>query len=206
MIPEPCYDNGNRLRKEGYAIQPQEIPVREKNIVLIGFMGVGKTTVGQLVAKKLYRDFIDIDEEIVRSFGLPPTEIFRLHGEETFRRVERETIVHVCTESRLKVIALGGGAYMQEEVRRVCLDHGIVFFIDLSWDSWKDRLPLILDSRPVLQNKTLKEIEELFLARKTAYSLHNSRVPADQRDPDKTAAEIVESIKTVWDIYQPHNG
>ncbi|WP_425430473.1 shikimate kinase [Desmospora activa] len=187
-------------------IQSQEVPIREKNIVLIGFMGVGKTTIGQLVAKKLYRDFIDIDEEINQSFDLPTTEIFRLHGEAEFRRVERETIVHHCAHSRLKVIALGGGAYMQEEVRRVCLDHCIVFLIDLSWDSWKDRLPLILDSRPVLQNKTLEEIEELFLTRKAAYSLHNSRVDADQLEPEKTAEEIVQSIKTVWDIYQPHHG
>lgn len=185
-------------------MQPQEIPVREKNIVFIGFMGVGKTTIGRIVAKKLYRDFIDIDEEINQLTGLTPTDIFKLYGEEKFRQIERETIVRVCTSSRLKVIALGGGAYMQEEVRRVCLENCLVLFIDLSWDSWKHRLPLILDSRPVLQNKTLDEIERLFWKRKNAYSLHNSRIPTDNRDPEQISDQIVESIKTVWDIYQPN--
>ena len=53
-----------------------ELPLREKSIVFVGFMGVGKTTIGKLVAKKLYRDFIDIDEEIEKEFGMPTREIF----------------------------------------------------------------------------------------------------------------------------------
>src|SRR5690606_28935148 len=107
---------------------------------------------------------------------LSPKEIFQLYGEQKFRQIEREIIIKICTSSRLKVIALGGGAYMQKEVRQVCLANCIVIFIDLSWDAWKHRLPLILDSRPVLQNKTLEEIEQLFFERYAAYSLNNSRI------------------------------
>jgi shikimate kinase len=58
-----------------------ELPLREKSIVFVGFMGVGKTTIGRLVAKKLYRDFVDIDEEIEKEFGMPTTEIFEKFGE-----------------------------------------------------------------------------------------------------------------------------
>lgn len=58
------------------------IPVRERNIVLIGFMGVGKTTIGQLVAKKLYRDFIDIDQEIEKDFNMSIPEMFEEKGED----------------------------------------------------------------------------------------------------------------------------
>lgn len=168
-------------------------------------MGVGKTTIGRIVARKLYRDFIDIDEEINRLVGLSPKEIFQLYGEQKFRQIEREIIIKICTSSRLKVIALGGGAYMQKEVRQVCLANCIVIFIDLSWDAWKHRLPLILDSRPVLQNKTLEEIEQLFFERYAAYSLNNSRILTDNWAPEQAANEIVESIKTTWDIYQPLN-
>ncbi|SFI78833.1 shikimate kinase [Thermoflavimicrobium dichotomicum] len=180
-----------------------EIPIREKNIVLIGFMGVGKTTIGRLVAKKLYRDFIDIDEEIEKTYNMPVTQIFKELGEKKFRQMEREIITKICSNTRLKIIALGGGAYLQEEVRKVCLSKCIVYFLDLSWDSWKERLPLIINSRPVLQNKTLDEIEALFFKRRAAYSLHNSKVSTNDLDPETAANYIVDSLITAWDLYQP---
>ncbi|WP_019121825.1 shikimate kinase [Brevibacillus massiliensis] len=182
----------------------REFSIRESNIALIGFMGAGKSSVGRLVAKKLYRDFIDIDEEIVKKFGMPITEIFQKLGEEQFRKMERELITHYCTNTRLKILSLGGGAYLQEEVRNVCLTHCIVFFLDLSWDSWKDRLPLIIDSRPILQNKSLPEIEELFFKRREVYSINHSQFVTSNLDPETVAEQMVESLKTAWDTYQPH--
>src|SRR5690625_1814071 len=113
--------------------------IREKSLVFIGFMGVGKTTVAQLVAKKLYRDFIDIDEEIEKEFNLPTTEIFKQIGEKKFREKEKEYVLHYCKQP-LKVISLGGGAFMQEEIRKACLEHSIVFYLDISWDSWKEQI------------------------------------------------------------------
>jgi shikimate kinase len=180
------------------------IPLRERNIVLIGFMGVGKTTIGQLVAKKLYRDFIDVDQEIEKRHQMSIPAIFEQMGEDYFRKVERELIVDLCANTRLKIISLGGGAYLQEEVRKACLSHCIVFFLDLSWECWKERLPLIVDNRPVLKNKTLEEIEQLFFQRRNAYSIHNSRVLTNNLDPETVANEIVESIKWTWEVYEPN--
>ncbi|GIM46888.1 shikimate kinase [Collibacillus ludicampi] len=181
-----------------------EIPIREKNIVLIGFMGVGKTTIGKLVAQKLYRDFIDVDEEIEKIYKIPITQIFKELGEKEFRKFEKEFIVNTCSQTKLKVISLGGGAFLHEEVRNVCLSRCIVIYLDLSWESWKERLPLIIDSRPVLQNKTLEEIEEIFFKRREAYALHNSKICTNDLPPETVADSIVESIKMAWDLYQPH--
>lgn len=185
-------------------IENFDIPIREKNIVLIGFMGVGKTTIGKLVAKKLYRDFIDVDIELEKQNNMTVSEIFNKLGEKQFRQMERDYIVDICTNSRLKIISLGGGAYLQEEVRKVCLSKCLVFFLDLSWDSWKDRIPMIIDNRPVLKNKSLEEMEELFIKRQDAYSINNSRFSTNDLDPEAAADQIVESIKLAWDIYQPH--
>ncbi|MGA8943624.1 MAG: shikimate kinase [Thermoactinomyces sp.] len=177
-----------------------EIPSREKNLVLIGFMGAGKTTVGQLVAKKLHWDFIDIDLEIEKIYGMPIPEIFRKFGETHFRQLEKELILDICTNTRLKVISLGGGAYLQEEVREVCLDRCIVCFLDLSWEALKNRLPFIMDTRPVLQNKTLAEIEKLFRKRSAAYSMHHLKIGIDDIHFEKYADQIVELLNNSGEI------
>lgn len=179
----------------------QERSLREKSIVLVGFMGVGKTTIGKIVAKKLYRDFIDIDEEIEKEFGMPPTEIFATYGEKVFREKEKELLVSL-SQKPLQVISVGGGAFMQEEIRKACLANCLVFHLDLSWEHWKERLPLIIDSRPVLQNKSLDEIEELFYKRQEAYAHHHSKVNTDHLNEEEAADCIIKSLKTTWGLYE----
>lgn len=177
-----------------------KIPLREQSIVLIGFMGVGKTTIGQTVAKKLYRDFIDIDEEIERRFQMSPKEIFQKHGEAAFRKYEKEIISEMC-HKRLKIISLGGGAFLQKEIQDICLATTTIFFLDLSWDSWKERIGLLMDSRPVLQGKNMDEIKQLFDERQPIYEQHHSRVLTDNQDVEEVADYIVESLKLAWEIY-----
>jgi shikimate kinase len=185
---------------ESKMIEDAHIPVRERNIVLIGFMGVGKSTVGQILAKKLYRDFIDVDKEIEKMCHMPITEIFKQFGEQEFRKMEREYIVQACAHTRSKILSLGGGAFLQEEVRKACLTHCIVCFLDLSWESWKERLPFLIDSRPVLQNKSLDEMEELFRKRRDAYAYHHFKIPTNDLDPETIADHIVQSLHDYWDI------
>lgn len=182
------------------------IPLKEKNIVLIGFMGVGKTTIGQLLAHKLYRDFIDVDQQIEQEHGMPTTEIFKTLGEQQFRQMEKDHISNLCINTRLKVISLGGGAFLQEEIKKICLDTSIVFFLDLTWESWKDRLHMIVDTRPNLQNKSLEEIEALFYSRQHIYSLNHSKVKTDQLDPEEVADYIIQTLKLGWEIYEPTRG
>lgn len=164
-------------------------------------MGVGKTTIGHLLAKKLYRDFIDVDYEIEQQYKMPITQIFKSFGETKFRQMEKEYISNLCTNSRLKIISLGGGAFMQEEIRNICLSTSIVFFLDLTWETWKDRLQLIVDSRPVLQNKSLEEIENLFYTRQNLYALNHSSVNTDHLDPEEAADYIINTLKLGWEIY-----
>src|SRR5690625_4086850 len=174
--------------------------VREKSLVFIGFMGVGKTTVAQLVAKKLYRDFIDIDQEIEKEFRMPTTEIFKQFGEEIFWEREKEYILHYAKQP-LKVISVGGGAFMQAEIRNACLDHCIVFYLDITWDSWKDRLNMLIDSRPVLKERAIEDIEALFHERKSTYEEHNSKLMTDDFNEEEVANYIIESVKLAWDLY-----
>lgn len=181
----------------------RSIPVRERSIVLIGFMGVGKTTIGQLVAKKLYRDFIDVDQEIENAFNMTIPELFKAKGEAFFRKTEKDVIVNLCEQTKYKVISLGGGAFNQEEVRKKCLETCIVLYLDLSWENWKQRMDLLIENRPVINNRSIDEIEQLFIERKRVYSEHHSKVETDNLTPEEAADSIVESLKLEWKIYEP---
>lgn len=174
--------------------------IKEKSIVFIGFMGVGKTTVAKLVSQKLFRDFIDIDVEIEKEYGMSTTEIFKKIGEKQFRAKEKEYVLHYCKQP-LKIISLGGGAFLQDDIRDACLDHSIVFYLDISWDSWKDRLHMLVDSRPVLQDKSIEDIETLFHERKKTYDEHNSKLVTDQFNPEEVADYIIDSLKLAWELY-----
>ncbi|ASS94295.1 shikimate kinase [Peribacillus simplex] len=176
--------------------------LRMQSIVFIGFMGVGKTTIGQKVARKLYRDFIDIDQEIEKEFNMPTTEIFKKFGEKAFREKEK-SVIESFSQQQLKIISVGGGAFLQEDIRNICLSNCIVFYLDLSWEYWKERIGLLIDSRPVLQSRSLEEIEELFYTRQEIYSYHHSKVNTNDLDVDEVAEFIVDSLKVAWDIYEP---
>ncbi|MEK4027845.1 MULTISPECIES: shikimate kinase [Bacillaceae] len=166
----------------------------EKSIVFIGFMGVGKTTIGSLVAKKLGRPFVDIDEEIEKEYNMSINEIFAAHGEKGFREIEKQTIRSFCEQS-LKVISLGGGAFMQPEVREICLANCHVVYLDMSWEPWKERLHDLIDSRPVLQGKDLKEIEELFYKRKSAYAINHTTLLVDSLTAEEAADCLIGSLQ-----------
>jgi shikimate kinase len=175
-----------------------EAGLRDKSIVLIGFMGAGKTTIGQLVAEKLSRPFIDIDKEIENEYGMPITDIFTKMGEKVFREKEKEVIMNF-SEKKRNVLSLGGGAFLQEEVRKACLKNCLVFYLDVSWDVWKERIHLLIDSRPVLKDRSLEDIEALFHTRRAIYSDHHWRIETDNREPEDIANNIVESLKYMWE-------
>ncbi|MFD2705799.1 shikimate kinase [Salibacterium lacus] len=183
----------------------EQLPaLRERNIILIGFMGSGKSTIGNLMSKKLYRDFIDVDTYIEKQQGMSVPDIFREKGEEMFREMEKEATVHLCEKERLKILALGGGAYSQSEIREVCMKYGIVILLNLSFETWKERLPLIQENRPVLLNKTMEEMETLFYERKQIYSLNTLEIDTDGKSEEAAADEIVHLLKLGWDWYPAH--
>lgn len=161
---------------------------------MIGFMGVGKTTIGKELAEKLSREFIDVDELIEEKFKMPTTEIFKTYGENTFREIEKNLIAEYSKKPR-NILSVGGGAFLQEGIRNICMTNCIVIFLELSWDLWKERIPLILETRPVLQGKSMEEIEELFYKRQESYSIHHLKVFSDHLTPEEAAERIIKSLE-----------
>ncbi|OIK10471.1 shikimate kinase [Bacillus sp. MUM 116] len=157
-------------------------------------MGAGKTTIGKILAEKLNREFIDIDEEIEKEFSMPVSQIFKQYGEKIFREREKSLITEKCNQGR-QIISVGGGAFLQKEIRKICLATCTVIFLDISWECWKDRISLIIDSRPVLQGKSMDEIEELFYKRQEVYAQHHINIKTDQKCPEEVADDIIDSLK-----------
>ncbi|MEC5425377.1 shikimate kinase [Virgibacillus sp. C22-A2] len=177
----------------------KENTFNKKSIALIGFMGVGKTTIGRLVAQRLQRDFIDIDKEIERKYEMTPSEIFKIHGEHTFRKTERKMVSHFAKQE-LKVISLGGGAFLQDEIKHISLKENIVIFLDISWESWKERSSILIDRRPVLHGKNTTEMKELYYKRKELYAHHHLKVTTDDLSIEEVTDLVIDSLNNFLEI------
>lgn len=112
---------------------------RNSNIYLLGFMGVGKSTVGKLLAEKLNRQFFDIDDLIVESAGKPITKIFEENGDEHFRQLESDALKSVAEEKNA-VISCGGGIVMKNENMQIISETGISVFLSAAIDTLIERI------------------------------------------------------------------
>jgi shikimate kinase len=156
-------------------------------------MGAGKTTVGKILAEKLKRKFIDCDEEIEKEYGMSTSEVFKVFGEKAFRKREKSLITELCSYNNL-VISLGGGAFLQKEIREICLTSSTIVYLDISFENWQDRLRLIIDTRPVLSGKTIEEMKELFTARKDIYTYHHLEINVDNKFPEEISNQILKCL------------
>ena len=142
----------------------------EKPLVLIGLMGVGKTTVGRRLAKKLNLPFADADEEIEKAAGLRVSEIFDRFGEDYFRDGERRVIARLIEGGR-QVIATGGGAFMNEETRDLILSKATAIWLNADIDILVNRVGR-RDTRPLLKNGDPETVlRDLAAKRNPVYAL-----------------------------------
>ncbi|WP_164219586.1 shikimate kinase [Virgibacillus sp. YIM 98842] len=167
---------------------------KEKSIVLIGFMGVGKSTIGRELAKKYKRKFIDIDLEIEKIYGMKTTEIFNKYGENAFREKEKELSGYYARQPGF-IVSLGGEAFMNEEIRSICVSCSLIIYLDLSWEYWKYRISILVDSRPILQKKSMKEIKALFHLRKKIYHKHHIKINMDDLNIEDAVTAVIEALE-----------
>ena len=124
-------------------------------IVLVGLMGVGKSTIGRRLAIRLDVPFIDADTEIETAAGMSIPEIFARFGEPYFRNGERRVIQRLI-DGRAKVIATGGGAFVNDETRALILEHALAIWLDADIDVLVDRVAR-RDNRPLLKGRNPRE-------------------------------------------------
>ena len=167
----------------------------KENLVFLGMMGSGKSSIGSLVAKKLNLEFIDIDKEIEKKLGMSIKEIFNSKGENYFRELEEKITLNKLKLSST-VISLGGGAFINQQIRRVVLKKNISF-----WLNWSDQILLdrIKNSakRPLAYKSSDDKLIEIINKRSSLYSRALYEIKCDSLSKN----EIVNKVLEIYETY-----
>ena len=166
----------------------------KKNLVLLGMMGVGKTTLGKIVARRQKREFIDTDKLVEKKLSMKIPEIFIRKGEKFFRSEEAKEVLKSLKKTNC-VIAIGGGAFINKTVREKILKNSISIWLDCNLEVLNKRVKWN-KNRPLINMKnTKKKMEELYNERKNIYRLADHKI--------NCGALTKESIyKKIMNIYE----
>lgn len=164
-----------------------------KPIVLIGLMGAGKSTVGRRLANRLALPFVDADSEIENAAGMTISDMFDRFGEGHFRDGERRVIARLI-DGNPKVIATGGGAFLNEQTRELILDQALAVWLDAKPRVLADRVRR-RDTRPLLRGRDPEEaLSELAEIRNPFYALAPIRVESVAAPHDATVNAILKAL------------
>jgi shikimate kinase len=162
-------------------------------IVLVGLMGVGKTTVGRRLALRLGLPFADADHEIEEAAGMTVAEIFERYGEPYFRDGERRVLARLIDGSP-KVIATGGGAFMNEATRALILETATAVWLDANLAVLAERVKR-RDTRPLLRNRDPQTVlSELAAVRNPIYALAPIHIASHKAPHESTVEAILKAI------------
>lgn len=164
------------------------------NIILCGFMGCGKTTVGRRLAKLTGRKLIDTDAFIVEREGMEITDIFAQKGEEYFRRCEYDVCREISAES-CRVIATGGGTVLKEDNVKALKENGVIVYLKVSPETALLHLSKATN-RPLLMRDDRDEyIRQLMLQRDPIYTAAANFIIDAEASPDYIALNIMKTVK-----------
>ncbi|HEU0100511.1 MAG TPA: shikimate kinase [Allosphingosinicella sp.] len=165
----------------------------ERSIVLVGLMGAGKSTVGRRLARRLGLPFVDSDDEIERAADHEIREIFDRFGEASFRDGERRVLRRLI-EGERKVIATGGGAFMDSETRALILDRCVAVWLEAEVETLAERVAR-RGNRPLLAGRdALPLLSDLAEVRNPVYAEAHLRVRSGSGPHERTVERIVEAL------------
>jgi len=167
-----------------------------KHIILMGFMGSGKSSMGLKLSYKLRKAFLDTDKLIEKKEGMSISDIFATYGEAYFRKKETEVLESLKWESAERIISLGGGTPLREENRKLLKELGTVVYLKVSADTVYERLQGD-NTRPLLQGDNPKQkIEDLLAKRSDIYEgVADVIICGDGKSFEEVLEEIMEAVQ-----------
>jgi shikimate kinase len=165
-----------------------------KNLVFLGMMGSGKSSIGNLVSKKLNLPFIDIDSLIVENAGMSVSEIFEKKGEDYFRNLE-EKITFKCLKKIKNVVSLGGGGFINDKIRKEILSNHFSFWLNCNESTLMKRIKGS-KKRPLAFKSTDQEIKKMIKDRSKIYSNAQFKINCNKLKK----MEIVKKIIKIYEL------
>ncbi len=167
----------------------------KNRIVIVGFMGSGKSTVAQALARRLNSTMIDLDAEIARTAGRSPKQIIQEEAESAFRRIETEVLGRVLKEDGAQVIALGGGAWTVPSNRNlISQDGAISVWLDASFELCWQRIVDSGSERPLARNEPQARL--LYEERRASYSTAKLHIAVSgDESVDQIANEVIQALQ-----------
>ena len=166
----------------------------KKNLVFLGMMGSGKSSIGFLVAKKLNLKFIDIDNIIEKEVGMKIADIFKDKGENYFRILEEKNTLKVLNFNN-SVISLGGGAFVNNKIRKKVLINNFSFWLNWNAETLLKRIKKN-KKRPIAFNSSDTELMSLIKKRSKIYSKAQIKINCN----NLTKSEIIEKILKIYEL------
>ncbi|SMO49312.1 shikimate kinase [Melghirimyces algeriensis] len=168
-----------------------------KHLIIIGFMGTGKSSVGQVLAKRIGRTWIDTDLEVERKVNKSISELFEENGEACFRLWEKHVLIEALAE-RPAVITTGGGIVLDQDNVKQITDSGWVVALDASVDELIKRLKANT-SRPLLSGDVRERVTQLKKKRQGAYDFADFHLDTSGLTPDEVSDRILRNWKEITD-------
>ncbi len=165
--------------------------MKSDNIVLVGFMGTGKSTIAKLLAKQLAWTLVDTDDLVEQKQGRTISELFQTRGESYFRKVESDVLREVMAEKR-QIVATGGGSVLLPENRRYMLDNGFVVALTADEDTIIRRVRHD-KSRPLLQGGVEEKVGKLLAERKHVYNFADISMDTSFSNFDEMVQQIMDA-------------
>ena len=164
-----------------------------KNLILIGMMASGKSTIGRLLAKKLNLKFFDTDFIIEKKLKMKIFEIFKKKGEPYFRNLEKKITLNILNKNNC-VISLGGGAFINEKVRKATQKNNATIWLNWSSKTLIDRIKKN-NKRPVASNLSNNELKNLIISRSKIYSKANFKIDCENMEKLEIVNKIIQLLK-----------
>jgi len=166
----------------------------KENLVFLGMMGSGKSTIGSIISKKLKLNFFDVDKVIENDQKMEISKIFETKGESFFRQIEKKITLNIL-RNRKSVIALGGGAFLNQDVKNEVLKNHLSFWLDWEIDTLINRIKNS-KKRPLTLNISKNQLVEIIKKRSIIYSKALYKINCENLSKYEISKKIIKIYET----------